>query len=54
MNVRGGKTVPVIHVKVSNHNVGSGRNDQQEPLCPVAEESTRNHHNNNPVDLSSC
>ena len=51
MNVRGGKTVPVIHVKVSNHDVGSGRNDQQEPtiVCPVAEESTRNHHNN-PVD----
>ena len=45
MNVKGGKTVPVIHVKVSNHDVGL--------LCPVAEESTRNHHNN-PVDLSSC
>ena len=31
MNMRGGNTVPVIHVKVSNHDVGSGRNDQQEP-----------------------
>jgi hypothetical protein len=55
-----GRTVQeksVIHVKVSNHDVGSGRNDQDRReltrYCPVEEQNARNHHNNC-VDLSSC
>jgi len=53
-----GRTVqekPVIHVKVSNHDVGSGRNGENSlpKYCSVEEQSARNHRNNG-VDLSSC